>query len=456
LYVSNPNDFATYFQMLLGSDLDVIFHKSDNLAVVSRDTLTRFPENSFQFFNQETLKKTIETFNRCFIPDHRGRKLAYAIKCNPKMEILQQLNALGVKHYDCASQGEIELVKQKFPKSTIFYNHPIRSHTDIKFALKHGVKHFTVHSRRGIEKILDQLGSDIPRKDIEVVLRVETPNPEAKVDLSSKFGCPVDDALEILIEIKALGFSSGVYCHTGSQNTSVEVYEAAIEKLADIARSAGGINILNIGGGLPIKYFPSDTFELQHYLERITNAITKYTSDIFLGIPTIIMEPGRAIAGPPCDLYIPIAEIKNEYITIFDSVRGCFSDSTIHNWRYHFEIFTSDGRTLSGSNKSFKIVGNDYQKTIGDGHIDLPFEDREEIIFGEAVFPEDIASGDFVCVKNSGAYMDSQASSVSDSPAYVYYALQPQTLERYKLTPLQSIDENFTETIHRKMDKNKE
>jgi ornithine decarboxylase len=45
----------------------------------------------------------------------------YAVKCNPEPVILRAVRAGGVTHFDCASIGEVRLVRQMFADATIHY-----------------------------------------------------------------------------------------------------------------------------------------------------------------------------------------------------------------------------------------------------------------------------------------------------------------------------------------------
>jgi ornithine decarboxylase len=49
-----------------------------------------------------------------FVQGFRGDVL-YAVKCNPEPAVLRAIWEGGVRHFDCASAGEVSLVRRMFP-----------------------------------------------------------------------------------------------------------------------------------------------------------------------------------------------------------------------------------------------------------------------------------------------------------------------------------------------------
>ena len=60
-----------------------------------------------------------------FINGFSGRTL-YAVKANNHPEVMRQIYAAGVRHFDCASFVEVELASELCPDSTIYYMNPVR------------------------------------------------------------------------------------------------------------------------------------------------------------------------------------------------------------------------------------------------------------------------------------------------------------------------------------------
>ena len=56
------------------------------------------------------------------------------MKCNPEPAILRAVHAGGIAHFDCASIGEVALVRQMFPDAAIHFMHPVKSRGAIREA----------------------------------------------------------------------------------------------------------------------------------------------------------------------------------------------------------------------------------------------------------------------------------------------------------------------------------
>ena len=50
----------------------------------------------------------------------------YAVKANPSPQALEQVWAAGIRHFDTASLGEIELIKSRFPDAICHFMTPVR------------------------------------------------------------------------------------------------------------------------------------------------------------------------------------------------------------------------------------------------------------------------------------------------------------------------------------------
>ena len=61
---------------------------------------------------------------RRFIDGFSGRVL-FAIKSNNHPIVVKLLHEFGIRHFDCASLPEIELVNELCPGATIYYMNPV-------------------------------------------------------------------------------------------------------------------------------------------------------------------------------------------------------------------------------------------------------------------------------------------------------------------------------------------
>jgi len=387
-------------------------HHGKDFRTVALEVLEKFPEETFCFLNAGKLRETAGILRDYFLPGNQARAIAYAIKANPKKRILEILSEEGIRHFDCASSGEIDAVKEINPKAEIFFNHPIKTSADIFHAAGSGVHHFTVQAHQEIVKIMNNAFPNMSPDPVEIAVRLRTPNEKAKIDLSTKYGVSHGAASSMIYAIrKMIGAVPGISIHTGSQNEDPRIFVEAIRYMADVARESGGVKTMNVGGGIPVNYAENDNFQLKQYVEMISAALESNSPGALLEDPKLIIELGRAVVGECIDLVIPVLaaeEREKKTIYINDGVFTSFSDYAIHGWQYNFKTIGEKGRTLSANKIPYVVFG----RTCDSGDT-----------LGEVLLPEDLTDRDFLWLQNAGAYMDSQSTRFNgfDPPKYVSY-----------------------------------
>ena len=75
--------------------------------------------------------KQIENNARKFIDIFPG-KVLYAVKCNPHADVLDACVAGGVRDFDVASLGEVELIRGRYSSAKIYFQHPIKARSAIR------------------------------------------------------------------------------------------------------------------------------------------------------------------------------------------------------------------------------------------------------------------------------------------------------------------------------------
>ena len=114
----------------------------------------------------------------------------------------------------------------------IVYANPAKMKTHIEYAARNGVTKTTFDGADELiklaevqKKILDPQG-----KRFELLLRITTDDKKSVCSFSNKFGCPVDDAPELLDLAKKLGLHVlGVSFHVGSGCGDKNAYATAFE-----------------------------------------------------------------------------------------------------------------------------------------------------------------------------------------------------------------------------------
>ena len=90
-------------------------------------------------------------------------------------------------------------------------------------------------------------------------LRIRVPNTGSMVELSSKFGAHPGEAVDLILEsFKAGLVVEGISFHVGSQCNNFENYVQALQMCSSILKESASrghrINIIDIGGGFPVRY----------------------------------------------------------------------------------------------------------------------------------------------------------------------------------------------------------
>src|SRR3984957_10362517 len=172
----------------------------------------------------------------------------YALKANPHPVAIETLWAAGIRHFDTASLGEIETVKNIFPAAICHFMAPVRLAGHAKAAFEqYDVTDYVVDSQSELDKLLAEIGS--PKK-LRVFVRLVAQLGGALLEMSSKYGCRPEGASKLLKRVQLAGAQPCLTFHVGSQCLSPFSYAQAIE-IAQRTITMSGVKIaaLDIGGG---------------------------------------------------------------------------------------------------------------------------------------------------------------------------------------------------------------
>ncbi|MBI4387911.1 MAG: type III PLP-dependent enzyme [Candidatus Omnitrophica bacterium] len=314
----------------------------------------------------------------------------YAIKANPHLTIIKTFIRLGAS-FDVASATEMNLVLSlgAKPERIIFAN-PIKSIEDIKHARNRNVKFMVFDNEPELYKI----AKHCPKAT--VLLRIKVGNVGSLVELSLKFGADPDQAVFLLKKAKQLGLNAaGISFHVGSQCTNAENYIEALEVTAAIFGQAKkeelDLNILDIGGGFPIRHFDDDTHP---NFETIARQIRIELKRLFDKNVRVIAEPGRFLTGPAGTLITQVVgrtfRNNKNYYYLNDGIYGDFSGIVFDHCKYEFKTLRRGQKFLS------TLAG--------------PTCDSFDTISMSEELPE-LDVGNVIYVRNIGAYSSASADS---------------------------------------------
>jgi ornithine decarboxylase len=324
-----------------------------------------------------------------------GVVLHYALKPLPVPAVVQALAAEGAC-FDLATDGEVDLVREAgIEPGRCIHTHPIKRDRDIRHALDYGVTTFVVDNPDEMAKFAPHAGR------AGVLIRLCFRSPEAVVDLSRKFGCDPDAALELMRQAKRLGIEvRGLSFHVGSQSRSPDTKVHAIDACGTLmaeARREGlaALGTLDIGGGFPIDYLEAAT-PIEQFCAPIREALARLPAGT-----RVIAEPGRFICGPAG--------------TVLTTVMGrAFRDG---RWWYYLD----DGLYGSFSGQLYDHARYPVEPLLpGDGPREPsvlagPTCDSVDVIAEDALLPA-LRAGDILVGRQMGAYTWASATDFNFFP----------------------------------------
>ncbi len=240
--------------------------------------------------------------------------ICYAVKANTNQAVIGALADLGAGA-DVVSEGELRrALKAHIPTSKIVYSGVAKRPAEMAFALKAGIFQFNVESEPellALSKVASSLGLTA-----NIALRVN-PDVDAKTHAKiatgkaeNKFGIPWKRVRDVYAEAARLpGIRiQGIAMHIGSQLLSLEPYDAAYAKLAEMVTALKGdgitLDTVDIGGGLGIPYDGGAAPDVSALAALAYKHLSHFGARLML-------EPGRSLVGPCGALLSEVIYVKS-------------------------------------------------------------------------------------------------------------------------------------------------
>ncbi|MCH9006319.1 MAG: type III PLP-dependent enzyme, partial [Proteobacteria bacterium] len=309
----------------------------------------------------------------------------YAVKANPNPTILGLLLAAGVRHFDCASLPEIELIDEIAPDATKYFMTPVRIRGAAETAQeKHGVRHFVVDHLSG----LSQLVQEIDTSRSVIFARMAVHHESAMEDLSVRFGAQPEEMPELLQSIRDSGAEPALAFNVGSSVTDPEAYRYSMSVTKSVLEQLPfRLRLIDVGGGYPKSYPDFIVPELEQYFKAVEESVgTLPLADN----AEVLGEPGRALAAPGMSAVVEVLLRKDSRLYINDGMFGIFWVLRIDG-PDRFPVRTyRNGKPHEGETMEFQING--------------PTCDATDTLPGLVPLPTDIRPGDYLEFGNIGAY----------------------------------------------------
>ncbi len=245
--------------------------------------------------------------------------VCYAVKANSNLAVLNLLARRGAG-FDIVSEGELRRVLNAGanPRQIVFSGVG-KTAREMELALDIGILCFNVESAAELER-LDGVAAAMG-KTAPISLRVN-PDVDAKTHpyistglKENKFGVAYEDARALYRQAANLANIeiSGIDCHIGSQLLDAAPFAEALDKVLalvdQLAADGIGLDHIDLGGGLGIRYRDEDAPNVKSYLQPLLQKLAGRQL-------RILLEPGRRLVGNAGLLltrveYLKPGEIKN-------------------------------------------------------------------------------------------------------------------------------------------------
>ena len=352
---------------------------------------------------------TLERHHRVFKEAFAGLDtlICYAMKANSNQSVIRTFVQAGAG-LDVVSEGELRraLAAGAEPRKIVFAGVG-KTAREIALALDVGILCFNVESEP--ELALTSEIASARGTTANIALRVN-PDVDARTHAKittgkaeNKFGVPYDRARAVYAHAAGLpGIRvAGVAMHIGSQITDLAPYDAAYERLADLARAlredGHAIDHVDTGGGLGIPYRLDDPPppEPAAYGEIVRRRLGN------LGA-RILFEPGRVFVGNAGILVSRVLYVKEGAAKTFVVVDAAMNDlirPTLYD--AHHDIRPIREADAAAPRYVVDVVGGICES--GDYlALDRPL-------------PR-LASGDLIAIMTAGAYGAVQAGTYNTRP----------------------------------------
>ncbi|MEE3064972.1 MAG: diaminopimelate decarboxylase [Actinomycetota bacterium] len=348
-----------------------------------------------------------------------GANVHYAAKAFLCTEIARWIDEEGLC-LDVCTGGELAVaLHANFPPERITLHGNNKSVTELTTAVKAGVGHIVVDSMTEIERLETIAGEAGVVQDVFVRLTVgveahthefiSTAHEDQKFGLSVAGGAAMA-AVERVFATDHLRLV-GLHSHIGSQIFDVAGFELAARRvlglLQEVVAAFGvdktaQISTVDLGGGLGISYLASDDPPpMAELAAKLSAIISNEAAAVGLPTPRLVVEPGRAIAGPgTITLYevgtVKDVEVSTTAIRRYVSVDGGMSDNirtALYDAQYDARLVS---RVTDAPAALARIVGKHCES--GD------------IVVRDTWVPGDLGPGDLLGVAATGAYCYSLSS----------------------------------------------
>ncbi|MGZ4584427.1 MAG: diaminopimelate decarboxylase [Mycobacterium sp.] len=348
-----------------------------------------------------------------------GHNVCYAAKAFLCSEIARWVDEEGLS-LDVSTGGELAVaLHADFPPERITFHGNNKSVTELTAAVKVGVGHIVLDSITEIERLDAIAGEAGVVQDVYVRLTVgveaHTHEFISTAHEDQKFGLSVASGAAMAAVRRVFASDHlrlvGLHSHIGSQIFDVDGFEVAAHRVIGLLHhivdefgvdKTGQISTVDLGGGLGISYLGTDDPPpVAELAAKLTAIVGNESAAVGLPTPRLVVEPGRAIAGPGTITLYEVGTVKDVDVSStaqrrYVSVDGGMSDN-IRTALYDAQY---DARLVSRASDAPATLARIVGKHCESG----------DIVVRDAWVPDDLRPGDLLGIAATGAYCYSLSS----------------------------------------------
>jgi diaminopimelate decarboxylase len=343
----------------------------------------------------------------------------YAAKAFLCSEVARWIDEEGLC-LDVCTGGELAVaLHANFPAERITFHGNNKSVPELTAAVKAGVGHIVLDSMIEIDRLDAIAGEAGVVQDVFVRLTVgveahthefiSTAHEDQKFGLSVASGAAAAAVRRVFAtdHLRLVGLHS----HIGSQIFDVAGFEIAAHRVIGLLQEVvaefgvektAQISTVDLGGGLGISYLAADDPPpVSELAAKLSAIVSDESAAVGLPTPRLVVEPGRAIAGPGTITLYEVGTVKDVDVSStahrrYVSVDGGMSD----NIRTALYDASYDTRLVSRVSDAPAALARVVGKHCESG----------DIIVRDTWVPDDLAPGDLLGVAATGAYCYSLSS----------------------------------------------
>jgi diaminopimelate decarboxylase len=262
-------------------------------------------------YDFDFIRRQVEAFQEAFASTRL--LLAYSVKANGNLAILNRLGAMGVGA-DIVSGGELyRALKAGIRPGKILFAGVGKTDDELKAGLDAGIYSFNVETVGELHRLEEMARARDSRAPfgIRVNPDVQSPTPHEYTrtgHADSKFGIPVPVAVGLFrwAASRPHLLVKGIDVHIGSQIVEPGPYKKALRSVLEVVHllTKEGIQLryLDLGGGFGVPY-TGESMDLRNLADSIL-PLLKNTAF------KLVLEPGRSLVGEAGILVTRVLSVK--------------------------------------------------------------------------------------------------------------------------------------------------